>query len=102
MQFQIHEENGILRCQGTLDIRSVEELRSLLTESFDRNRHLMLDLSAVDGCDTAGLQLVYSARKEATGNGKEMKILAASAAIENTALALGIPLEALGMGVSGV
>lgn len=102
MQFQICKENRILRCEGNLDIRSVEELRTLLSEWFDRNGQLTLDLSAVESCDTAGLQLLYSARKQIARYSKQMELHALSAAIEKTALALGIPLEALGMGVSGV
>jgi anti-anti-sigma factor len=102
MHFQTREENGVLRCEGYLDIRSVEELRSLLSECFGRNPQLMLDLSAVEGCDTAGVQLLYSACKQASQCGQELELHAVSAAIQNTALMLGIPLEALGAGVSGV
>lgn len=89
-------------CEGNLDIRSVEELRSLLSEWFDRGHRLVLDLSAVESCDTAGLQLLYSARKQAARYSKQMEIHTCSAAVQNTALALGIPLEALGAGVFGV
>lgn len=102
MQFQIREENGILRCEGPLDIRSVDELRSRLLECCHRNHHLVLDLAAVESCDTAGLQLLYSARKQAAREGKQIEVHAISASIQNTASALGIPFEALGAGVSGV
>jgi anti-anti-sigma factor len=102
MLFQIREEHGIVRCEGNLDIRSVEELRTLLSEWFVRNGQLTLDLSAVESCDTAGLQLLYSARQQIASHRKQMAIQAPSAVVEQTALALGIPLEALGLGVSDV
>jgi anti-anti-sigma factor len=102
MHFQTREENGVLRCEGHLDIRSVEELRHLLSECFGRNPQWMLDLSAVEGCDTAGVQLLHSAWKQASQCGRKLELHALSAAIQNTALMLGIPLEALGAGVSSV
>lgn len=102
MPFQIHDDNGILRCAGDLDIRSVEELRQLLSEHLNGNFSVTLDLAAVTACDTAGLQLLYSARKQAVEHGKQFDISAASPVIQNTAVMLGISLEALSMGAAGV
>jgi anti-anti-sigma regulatory factor len=53
-----------------------------------------LDLSAVDACDTAALQLLYSARKTADSL-RRVKFVGLSGAILNAAAALGLEIGEL-------
>jgi anti-anti-sigma factor len=90
------EESGqVLKIAGALDIEAAPELRKALSESIEANAGLTLDLGAVDACDTAALQVLYSARKTANGANKPMRILGMSAAVADAAAALGLAIDEL-------
>jgi anti-anti-sigma regulatory factor len=62
---------------------------------------LSLDLSEVDACDAASLQLFYAARASALRQQKEFRVAAVSSAVTDIGEALGMPLELLTKADSG-
>jgi len=73
---------------GELTIQTVDEIHKLLTDSIRRTPNLLVDFSAVDACDTAGLQLICSLGAQAGA-----QIAALSPAIESAASDIGLPLS---------
>jgi len=69
----IVESAGVLKLSGSLDIYAVEAARAALLEHLDHGAPLHLDLSAVQSCDTAGIQLLCSAQKTATQRGQSFR-----------------------------
>jgi anti-anti-sigma factor len=91
----VKDESGtVLKIEGALDIGVAEELHKALLESLD-DRVRMLDLSGVESCDTAALQLLCAARKTGERQGNRLRFAGISAAVANSCTALGLPLEEL-------
>lgn len=65
--------------KGPMTIYECVEIKRELTESLAQAQALHIDLSAVDEMDTAGLQLLLLARREATRQGKEARLIGVSA-----------------------
>jgi anti-anti-sigma factor len=86
-----NESGTVLRIQGSLDIAVAEEFHKALRNFLRAAEHPVLDLSAVDSCDTAALQLLWAARKSA----KPLRFMGLSSAIAESAAALGLPLQEL-------
>jgi anti-anti-sigma factor len=100
MQISKDPTSGVLKIADTLHISMAEELRRALEEYLAEQSVLILDLSEVDACDTACLQLLYAARTTAMHQHKEFRVAALSGAVQDTARALGTPLEVLMSSVS--
>ena len=77
------EQNGRVTIKGELTIYTVAELKELLLAKLLTNDELELDLSAVDEFDTAGLQLLITAKRGAMALGRAFKITQHSPAIFN-------------------
>lgn len=86
---------GPLKISGTLDIYAAEALRDALAQRVHHQTTLTLDLSEVDGCDVAALQLLYSARKSAEASSEGFAVTTFSQAMINACEALGFALEQL-------
>jgi anti-anti-sigma factor len=86
---------GVLRVKGDLHISEAGELRSTLLDELGAVPALALDLSEVDGCDTASFQLLYSLRKSAERDGKELRISVPSATMHEASAILGISLDGM-------
>jgi anti-anti-sigma factor len=84
-----------LTLSGEWSIDNAEELRKFLADSLESGPDVILDLSGVLACDTAGLQLICSLRQTAVQRGGRLRIAALSPAIEETAAALGLPIPEL-------
>jgi len=84
---------GVVRVKGDLHISDAGELRSALLDELEAAPALALDLSEVDGCDTASFQLLYSLRKSAERDGKELHVSAPSAAMRTASVLLGLSLD---------
>ncbi len=67
MAFTTEEKDGrtILKVEGALSIYEASALREALLACLENDAGLELDLGSVTECDTAGLQLLYAARKTA-------------------------------------
>jgi anti-anti-sigma factor len=90
MRFKAQEENGILHCEGSLDIRAVDELRTQILSYIEEHDGIRLDLSRVSACDTAGVQLLHAAGMQAAVNRKLFTIQDLSDAVRQTVSALGL------------
>jgi anti-anti-sigma factor len=83
---------GLLRISGTLDIDGADSLREALLDCLQHQPEIAADLSAVDGCDAAALQVLLAGRGDAVAAGKLFRIVAPSDAVTQTAAALGLSL----------
>lgn len=69
---------GVLRIEGELSIYRAAELKqALLSEPAPRE----IDLSGVTDIDTAGVQLLMLAKKQAQAQQRELRLVAHSAAV---------------------
>jgi anti-anti-sigma regulatory factor/HPt (histidine-containing phosphotransfer) domain-containing protein len=73
VQISKDESGRVLKIQGALDIDIVEELRQALGDWISEKPNLMFDLSGVEACDTAALQLLSSARRTADCSNKPLQ-----------------------------
>ena len=99
MQLTQTQDGDVLKIAGTLDISVADSLREALTNSFHRYGVIRVDLSDVETCDTAALQLLYSARQSAARDQAIFQITALSPAIAKTIAALGLQVDDLTAGV---
>lgn len=75
---------------GGLDISAVEGLLSALMEYSGSHPAICLDLSQIQTCDAAGLQLLLALKKSAEAAGKPMALVAAPDMFTRVASQLGI------------
>ncbi len=68
------DREAVLKIRGPLSVYEVAALRDEFLECFEKYDGLRLDLSEVDECDTAGVQLLYSARATVRDTGKHFDI----------------------------
>lgn len=67
--------------EGGVSIYVVQELKQQLLAGVRANQELQLDLSQVTELDSAGLQLLYLAKREAIKQGHALRIVAHSDAV---------------------
>ncbi len=72
---------GEIRIDSDLTIYTVAEWKETLMGALERSAALSIDLSAVRELDTAGLQLLLLASREAQGTGKSVTLVAPSNAV---------------------
>jgi anti-anti-sigma factor len=96
VQIGIDESGHILRLAGSLEIREVDELHRALRDFLSGESKPVIDLSAVESCDTAGLQLLVSARKTAERAGKPFRLTGIPVAVSDAAASLGVSLSEAG------
>jgi len=70
-----------LKVKGSLSIYETAALHKEFVIAFDACNGLNLDLNGVDNCDTAGVQLLCSAKKTAARVGKSLGIAGASRSV---------------------
>lgn len=95
--------SGELKISGTLDIDAANALREALLDCFLHQpevaaHSLQVDLSGVDTCDAAALQVLLAARKDASAAGTAFRVNAPSQAVTETAAALGLSIDLSGDG----
>lgn len=93
MQIVKTESGQMLKLCGALLINSADELQAALRDFVCDVSEPSVDLSGVDQCDTAALQLLCCARLTAERSSKPFVFSAVSDAIRETSAALGISLE---------
>ncbi len=91
------QSDGELQVSGDLHIQGSQEFRQLLLREVESEptNALRLDLSAVDRCDTASLQLLCSLAKSVKNAGKEFYISSPSVAVREVSKLLGLSLKDL-------
>ena len=65
---------GVLEISGTLSIQEATPLHKELVKCLDSCDGVLLDLTETEGCDTAGIQLLCSARKSFEKEGNSFAI----------------------------
>ncbi len=85
-------QGTVLKLRGTLDIGVADELHKALRDFLRGPPNLILDLSAIDGCDTSALQLLCSARHTAERFAKHLEFAGLSAAVSEASMALGLSI----------
>jgi anti-anti-sigma factor len=83
-------EGNRIQIQGSLTITAAADLKQALRELLGGSSSSIVDLSGVDECDATGIQLLRAAQKTAKNAGKRIEFLAPSAAVVDTAAALGL------------
>lgn len=85
MNVRVQKESGAVRLaiDGEMTIYGVSELKTALLNGLLCTPMLELDLKDVTAIDSAGLQLLLLARKEAGLMNKTVRIAAMSRAVEN-------------------
>jgi anti-anti-sigma factor len=84
---------NVVRVTGTLQINDSEELRKEILRELNALPGLVLDLSAVDDCDAASMQLLCALQKSARRAGKTFRIFEPSNAMRECSAILGLSLE---------
>lgn len=90
---RISKEGSVLQIAGTLEIREADELLRALRDFVQDEVQPVIDLSGVEKCDTAALQLLCSARKTALAAGKSLQVIDTPPAVHDAAAALGLRLD---------
>jgi len=101
MKLISEEKDGqtFLKISGDISVYEVRELRDELIAHLKAHSELTLDLSEVTDCDTAGVQLLYSARITAESEDKPFLIRGASPQLVNAVTFVGLnPSEVLNVG----
>jgi anti-anti-sigma factor len=91
------EDTGALLLTGSLEIYDAEPLRQSLLEYVAAGSELVLDLGSVEACDTAGAQILYSARTTAIQAGKKLRFDHVSPAVASCWERLGLPEKFLNL-----
>lgn len=78
----------MLCIEGEMSVYRAAELKQQLLEQLEMSPQLELDLSAVSEIDTAGLQLLLLARREARARDGDLRIVAQSAAVDDMLILL--------------
>jgi len=82
---------GVLRLGGALDIYGAEQLREALLARFREANEVVIGLGKVESCDTAGIQLLLSARRMAAEGGRALRFDDVPAAVRASCQCLGLP-----------
>jgi len=92
MEITKDESGHLLTLAGRLDIRGADELRQALRDFTSGGADSVIDLSGVEGCDTAALQLIHSTRLTVENAGRRFELAGLSAAVREASAALGLAL----------
>jgi anti-anti-sigma regulatory factor len=84
-----------LKLTGEQTISVAAELHQKLVEYVERGLDILLDLSEVQVCDAAVLQLMCAVRQSANQRKQRFRITAVSTPVAEAAAALGLPLDSL-------
>ncbi len=93
MHLEVDEPDETLAYRGSLDVSSAAELGRMIADHLREHTQTILDLSDVTGCDAAGLQMLYAAKKQAQKFGKQFAVREAALEIQDKAAHLGLCLD---------
>lgn len=83
-----------LRLEGELTIYRAAELKPVILDAVRRAAEPVLDLSEVSEIDTAGVQLLLLARREAAALDRPLQLQAPSHPVQEAFELLALPLQA--------
>ncbi|MBF0562169.1 MAG: STAS domain-containing protein [Alphaproteobacteria bacterium] len=95
MEVQVEKKDSIqiLRIEGTLGIADVAVLKTRMIEALLACHELILDLDAVEDCDTAGVQLLVASTRRSSQDGKVIRLGRCSDMVRTTIAKLGLRLR---------
>jgi anti-sigma B factor antagonist len=96
MQATQDDISGALRISGRMDIAAAGALRKALANSIQGQQQTVVDLSGVEACDAAGLQLLCAAKKTAAAAGVSFRLVDVSPAVLEASAALGLAPQEFG------
>jgi anti-sigma B factor antagonist len=80
----VQVRDGRIRVFGELTIQHAEDLKPLLLAALPTDGSMAkLDLAQVSEVDTAGIQLLMAAHREASNRGASLQIVAVSQAVQD-------------------
>ncbi|HET7865231.1 MAG TPA: STAS domain-containing protein [Burkholderiaceae bacterium] len=80
-----------LRLDGDLNIQAAASTRETLRAALAQSRgDLVLDLSLVQGCDSAGVQLLLAARRTLAARGRALRLAEPAPAVVEALTTLGL------------
>lgn len=86
-----HDDRVTVTVRGSIDLHSSDELRSRLTELVDAGeRTVVVDLAAVDFCDSSGLNVLVRAYKHARAQNATLTVTGAYGRVENVLKTTGL------------
>ncbi|URI11709.1 STAS domain-containing protein [Aquincola tertiaricarbonis] len=83
-----------LRLDGELTIYRAGELKPVILDAVRRAAEPAIDLSEISEIDTAGVQLLLLARREAASLDRQLALVAPSNAVREAFELLALPLDA--------
>lgn len=80
-----------ISARGSIDLHSSDELRQRLAELVDAGeREVVVDLAAVDFCDSSGLNVLVRAYKHARTRDGDLSVVGAHGRVENVLKTTGL------------
>jgi len=94
MNLTLEKDAGVLKLSGVLDIDSADSLRDSLIGVPSDLKLSRIDLSAVEYCDVAALQVLVAFRKHSESQGLPLSWEPLSSAVADLAESIGLSLGA--------
>ncbi len=80
------------RIDGRLVIADVAALKTRILDALQTCRELVLELDAVEECDTAGIQFLIASSRLTSRDGKSIRLGSSSDSVRTAAAKLGLKL----------
>lgn len=89
IRFSDHDRVAVARLTGEIDLSNADSIESAITESTPNQAlALILDVSALDYLDSAGIHLVYRLREKLGARGQSLRVVIPAESPANDALRL--------------
>jgi anti-sigma B factor antagonist len=89
VQFADHERVVVARLTGEIDLSNAERIQDAIAESTPNHAlALILDVSALDYLDSAGIHLIYKLREKLRARGQLLRLVVPAASPANDSLRL--------------
>lgn len=75
------DATSVLRIEGEMTIYRAAELKQVLLASLDQTEELEIDLAAVTEFDSAGVQILILAKRQALARQRKLRLIAHSPAV---------------------
>jgi ABC-type transporter Mla MlaB component len=95
VQITTTDGGSSLKISGPLQVSEADALRASLLVTAAQSQPATIDLSEVEECDTASLQLLCAARKPSPTSGRRLELRNPSEALLKISSALGLSTEEL-------
>jgi anti-sigma B factor antagonist len=89
VQFSDHERVVVARLTGEIDLSNAQSVESAIVEATPNHAlALILDVSALDYLDSAGIHLIYKLREKLRARGQALRLVIPADSAANDALRL--------------